>query len=299
MESIKRYIRILGFIAEEAIASLKRSGWMSWVVIGTMAAALTILGGFWIVTDDLNGLAKAIGNKVEIMVFLKDDASPQTMEQTIRAIPGISSVTVITKEEGWKILQRDLKTEMRFDNLLENNPLPNSLRIKVVEAKDTPAIANQIRQLSGVEELNYGKDLLAKIQQVAGFTKFLGIAITALLSVATLAVIGNTIRLTVQNRRREIEIMQLVGASDGFIRWPFLLEGVFFGFVGALGTSIVLLAWKTFILTKIQELFPFVPLEGGMLSTFTVIAYLFAFGIGMGIFGTLISVKQYLKPQQN
>jgi cell division transport system permease protein len=141
--------------------------------------------------------------------------------------------------------------------------------------------------------------LLAKIQQVAGFTKFLGIAITALLSVATLAVMGNTIRLTVQNRRREIEIMQLVGASDGFIRWPFLLEGVFFGFVGAVGTGIVLFLWRAFILARIQEMFPFVPMETDLFSTLKILAYLFAIGIGMGVFGSLISVKQYLKPQQN
>lgn len=297
MESIKRYLRILGFIAEEAVASLKRSGWMSWVVICTMAASLTILGGFWMLTDDLNLLAKAIGSKVEIMVFLKDDASIQALESDIRALPGVDSITVVSKDEAWKALQKDLKTSMRFDNLLETNPLPNALKIKVVDPKDTPELANKISVMPGVEELNYGKELLKKIQQAAGFLRFLGIAITALLSVATLAVMSNTIRLTVQNRRREIEIMQLVGASDGFIRWPFLLEGVFFGLAGAAFTGAFLAVWRTFFFARLQEMFPFIPIQEGAFSTVKVVGYILAIGVGMGAFGSLFSVKHYLKQQ--
>lgn len=297
MESIKRYLRILGFIAEEAVASLKRSGWMSWVVIGTMAASLTILGGFWMLTDDLNLLAKAIGSKVEIMVFLKDDASIQALESDIRALPGVDSITVVSKDEAWKALQKDLKTSMRFDNLLETNPLPNALKIKVVDPKDTPQLADKISAMPGVEELNYGKELLKKIQQAAGFLRFIGIAITALLSVATLAVMSNTIRLTVQNRRREIEIMQLVGASDGFIRWPFLLEGVFFGLAGAAFTGMILAVWRTFFFARLQEMFPFIPIQEGTFSTVKVVGYILAIGVGMGAFGSLFSVKHYLKQQ--
>lgn len=297
MESIKRYLRILGFIAEEAIASLKRSGWMSWVVIGTMAASLTILGGFWMLTDDLNLLAKAIGSKVEIMVFLKDDASIQALESDIRALPGVDSITVVSKDDAWKTLQKDLKTSMRFDNLLETNPLPNALKIKVVDPKDTPQLADKISVMPGVEELNYGKELLKKIQQAAGFLRFIGIAITALLSVATLAVMSNTIRLTVQNRRREIEIMQLVGASDGFIRWPFLLEGVFFGLAGAVFTGMILAVWRTFFFARLQEMFPFIPIQEGSFSTVKVVGYILAIGVGMGAFGSLFSVKHYLKQQ--
>ncbi|MGE5708484.1 MAG: permease-like cell division protein FtsX [Bacteroidota bacterium] len=297
MESIKRYLRILGFIAEEAVASLKRSGWMSWVVIGTMAASLTILGGFWMLTDDLNLLAKAIGSKVEIMVFLKDDASIQALESDIRALPGVDSITVVSKDDAWKTLQKDLKTSMRFDNLLETNPLPNALKIKVVDPKDTPQLADKISVMPGVEELNYGKELLKKIQQAAGFLRFIGIAITALLSVATLAVMSNTIRLTVQNRRREIEIMQLVGASDGFIRWPFLLEGVFFGLAGAVFTGMILAVWRTFFFARLQEMFPFIPIQEGSFSTVKVVGYILAIGVGMGAFGSLFSVKHYLKQQ--
>ncbi len=295
MESIKRYIRILEFIAEEAITSVRRSGWMSWIVIGTMFASLTILGGFWMVTDDLNVLARAIGSRVEILVFVKDGSSVAALDDEIRQLQGIEAVTPIPKEQAWKNLQKDLKTSMSFDNLLENNPLPNALKIKVVDPKDTPDIAEKIAKMSGVEEINYGKELLAKIQQIAGFTKFLGIAITVLLSIATMAVMSNTIRLTVQNRRREIEIMQLVGASDGFIRWPFLLEGAFFGLAGAAFTGLFLLFWRTVVLTRLQDLFPFIPLEDGTFSTMKVIGYILAIGVCMGAAGSLFSVKHYLK----
>lgn len=294
MESIKRLWRQFGFICEEALASITRSLWMSWVVIITMAVSLSILGGFWLLSEDLNALARSVGSKIEILVFLKDDAGPNATAALIRQMSDVASVELITREEAWKNLQTEMQSEFRFENLVEN-PLPNTLRVKMTDPDTTPAVAEQISKLSAVEDLKYGRELLAKIQQIAGFTQLLGLVITGLLLMATLAVIGNTIRLAVQNRRREIEIMQLVGASEGFIHWPFILEGMFFGFAGAAITAAVLFSWRIFVVSKLQELFPFIPLAADPVETLKIVGYLAAIGMGIGAVGSLISVTRNLK----
>lgn len=298
MESIKRRWRQFEFICEEALASVTRSWWMSWVVIISMSVSLSILGGFWLMSEDLNSLAASIGSKVEIMVFLKDDANPTSVSNAVRALEGVENVEIISREEGWKTLQEEMNAGMKFDNLLEN-PLPDALRVKMSDPNDTPGIAEKIALLSGIEEIKYGRELLAKIQQIASFVRLMGLVITGLLLLATLAVIGNTIRLAVQNRRREIEIMQLVGASQGFIHWPFLLEGMFFGLAGAALTGVVLFSWRTFILAKLQSLFPFIPIATNPMETVRVLLYLGIIGMGIGAIGSLISVTRHLKPKSN
>lgn len=296
MESIKRYWRQLGFIGEEALASITRSGWMSWVVVMTMAVSLTILGGFWLLADDLHGLARSVGSKVEILVFAKDEANVSKLATSIRAMDGVREVSIISRDEAWSSLQKEMKGRVKFDALL-SNPLPDTVRVKVLDAEDTPQIAFAIAEMDAVEDLNWGQDLHAKIQQIATFTRLIGLLITGLLMAATFAVIGNTIRLAVQSRRKEIEIMQLVGAGEAFIHSPFLLEGMLFGLAGALLTGGALAGWRTFIITKLQELFPFVPLEASPVAIFKVLGYLVAIGVGIGALGSWVSVRRHLRRQ--
>ena len=282
MESIKRFWRQIGFIGEEALASITRSGWMSWVVVMTMAVSLTILGGFWLLSEDLYGLARSVGSKVEIMVFTKDSANPAQMAADIRAMDGVQEVGIIPKDEAWASLQKDMK---------------GRLRVKVLDSDDTPDVAAAIATMSGVEDLNWGQSLHAKIQQIATFTRLIGILITGLLMAATFAVIGNTIRLAVQSRRKEIEIMQLVGAGEAFIHSPFLLEGMLFGLTGALLTGGALAGWRVFIITKLQELFPFVLLDASPLAVVKVLGYLIAIGVGIGALASWFSVRRHLRRQ--
>lgn len=296
MESIKRFWRQIGFIGEEALASITRSGWMSWVVVMTMAVSLTILGGFWLLSDDLYGLARSVGSKVEIMVFAEDSADVSALARTIQTMDGVKDVSIIPKDEAWATLQQDMKGRVRFDALLEN-PLPDTLRVRVLDAEDTPAIASAIGEMKGVEDLNWGQSLHAKIQQIATFIRLIGILITGLLMAATFAVIGNTIRLAVQSRRKEIEIMQLVGAGEAFIHSPFLLEGMLFGVAGALLTGGALAGWRTFIISKLQELFPFVVLDSSPMVVIHMLGYLVAIGMGIGALASWVSVRRHLRRQ--
>ncbi len=286
--------RQVGFVAEEAVASVTRSGWMSGIVVITMTVSLLILGGIWQLSDDLYALTRAVGAKVEIMAFVAQDGDAAQLASAIDQLPGVASTQIITKDQAWQQLQQEMKTQVDFSGLLQDNPLPDTIRVKVQDPADVAPVADKIQALPGVEGINYGHDLLAKLEQIMAFVQMAGLLVVGALMVATLAVTGNTIRLTVQARRREIEIMQLVGASAGFIHWPFLLEGMIFGLMGTLLASGLLVPWRSFLLIRLQELFPFVPIDAGGLAMVRLLSYLLLVGMGVGALGSLFSVRRHL-----
>jgi cell division transport system permease protein len=245
--------------------------------------------------QDLGNLSNQVGAKVPIVAFLTDDADPRGMITAIQDLPDVDKVDLIPKDQAWQEMQEDLKTKMTFNNLLDNNPLPNSLRIQVKDPAGTEDLAHRIEKMQGVEQVNYGGDLLKKISEFTTFIRTGGLGISGLLALASLAVIMNTIRLAVMARRREIEIMHLVGASNSFIAWPFLLEGMLFGFFGALLTGGILFAWRYFTFGKWQELFPFLPLTIDYFSVVQVLGILAVLGMGLGALGSLLSVHKHIR----
>ncbi len=295
LESIKQFLRLCEFVGQEALASMARSAWMSWLVIVTIAVSLSILGGFWLVVQDLRTVSHQVGAKVPIAVFLSDDADPKGVELAIRELPDIESVKLITKEQAWKEMQQDMRSRMTFDTLLDANPLPNTFSVQTKSPDATPAVAERIAKLQGVEDIQYGADLLKKLSEFSGFIRAAGLVISGILGVASLAIIMNTIRLAVMARRREIEIMHLVGASNAFIAWPFLLEGMLFGLFGAMLTGAALVSWRYFTFAKWQELFPFVPMQLDFVSTAQVLTYLTVIGMGLGAVGSALSVRKHIR----
>lgn len=274
---------------------MARSAWMSWLVIVTIAVSLSILGGFWLVVQDLRTVSHEVGAKVPVMVFLSDDADPKGVELAIRELPDIETVKLITKEQAWKEMQQDMRARMTFDTLLDANPLPNTFTVQTKSPEATPVVAERIAKLQGVEDIQYGADLLKKLTEFSGFIRAAGLVISGILGVASLAVIMNTIRLAVMARRREIEIMHLVGASNAFIAWPFLLEGMLFGLFGAMMTAAALVSWRYFTFAKWQELFPFVPMTLDFVSTAQVLTYLTVIGMGLGALGSALSVRKHIR----
>lgn len=274
---------------------MARSALMSWLVVVTMAVSLSILGGFWLVVQDLHTVSYQVGGKVPIAVFLSDEADPRGIEAAIRELPEVESLKLITKEQAWKDMQQDMRSRMTFDSLLDANPLPNSFTVQSKSPELTPLVAERIAKMEGVEDIQYGAELLKKISEFSAFIRAAGLGISAILAMASLAVIMNTIRLTVMARRREIEIMHLVGASNSFIAWPFLLEGILFGLFGAALTAAILLGWRYFTLAKWQELFPFIPMQLDLMSVAQVMAVLTVLGVGLGAVGSLLSVRRHIQ----
>lgn len=295
MESIKQFFRICEFVAQEALSSIGRSGFMSWLVVMTMAVSLSILGGAWLMVQDLTDISLQMGGRVPIVAFLNDDADPKGVEAEIQQLPNVAQVDYISKDQAWSQMQMDMKTKMTMDNLLTTNPLPNSLRVQVKDSTQTDDTAASIQKLQGVEDISYGKDLLQKLAQFTAFIRTGGLAISGLLGLATLAVIMNTIRLAVMSRRREIEIMHLVGASNSFIAWPFLLEGMLLGFFGALLTGGVLVGWRYFMTDKWQQLFPFIQIQPDYFTVAQIFIAMAAVGMVIGALGSMLSVRKHIR----
>lgn len=295
MESIKQFFRISEFVGQEALSSMARSAWMSWLVIATIAVSLSILGGFWLVVQDIRSVAQQMGATVPAMVFCKQDANTKGVELAIKEIPGVVRVTVIPKDQAWKQMQEDFKTKMTFNNLLEDNPLPDTIKVETDNPDLTAGVVEKIAHLEGVEDVSYGKELLEKLASFAAFIKTAGLAISGILGVASLAVIMNTIRLAVMARKREIEIMHLVGASNAFIAWPFLLEGMLFGLFGACLTGCILAGWRYFTINKWQELFPFVHMTADYMQTAQLLTWLALIGMALGAVGSALSVRKHIR----
>ena len=133
MESIKQFFRITEFVAQEALASMARSAWMSWLVVVTIAVSLSILGGSWLVVQDLRSISHEIGSQVKLQVFLNKDADAKGVEQVVKEMPNIKATTIVLKDQAWEQLQSDMKAKMTFNDLLDENPLPDTLSVETLE----------------------------------------------------------------------------------------------------------------------------------------------------------------------
>lgn len=294
MESAKKILRQLEFTLQEAVTNFIRQGWMTGIVITTMVASLSIFGAFWMLIGDFNNLAKSVGSKMQIIAFLKKDADLNKVYEDVVKIEGVGNAESITKEKGWNDLKNDLKNNLELENIDNQNPLPDSIQVTVTDVKEVENVALKIKGITEVEEVKYSKELADYIEQVSGLVRTVGIVVTTVFGIATMAIIVNTIRLAVNSRKNEIEIMRLVGATNWFIRMPFLLEGVFFGFCSAICTSIILVLWRSFSINQIRNLFPFIPVDDTSGSVWGVITSTLLLSIFIGFLGSAFSVTRYL-----
>lgn len=294
MESVERFLRQLRFVSGEAFTNLRRSGWMTWVVVSTMVVALSVLGGFWMLLSDLNHVGKSVGSQVEVWAFLRNGTSPGDVSREVAAQPGVSRVTVVTKDEAWAAMKAELKDQMDFSHLDSGNPLPDALKIRVETPNDAPALVEKLNVMEGVEEVRYSESLIRRLQEIGRAVRVVGGVIILILSVATLAIVVNTIRLAVNARRNEIEIMRLVGAPNWIVNFPFLLEGMIFGLISVILSAGLLWGWRYLSLRQVENLFAFLPISHDYWVVVEISGYLALVGVALGGLGSVFSVRRYL-----
>ncbi|MDH6350830.1 cell division transport system permease protein [Brevibacillus sp. 1238] len=295
-------IRTLGRHVREGVKNLNRNGWMSFASVSAVTFTLFILGVFLILAMNVNYFAKSVEKQVEIRVFMADLTSKedlQKFEQSVRNMPTVESVEFISKDEGLKQFKESMGDKAYlFDGLEKGNPLPDSFVVKTKLPQDTPAVANQIKQMKSVRSLNYGEGTVEKLFAATDTVRNVGIAFIIGLGFTAMFLIANTIKLTIVARRREIEIMKLVGATNWFIRWPFFVEGLLMGVTGALIPIILLAVGYYYLLDAIHssfeasQLFNLLPLFP---LVYQVALALLAIGAFIGIWGSLVSVRRFLR----
>ena len=292
-------INTVEYFVREVIHSLRRNNWMSVASIGTVAVSLFIFGMFLMLVMNMNKMVDAMESQVQIKVYLEDDFSrddARDLEVDLKKMQGVEKVTFVPKEEAMEKFKERLGDQKTLlDALDETNPLPDSFEVMVLQPEMVKTAAENIEKFEGVNSAKYGQDVMEHLFDITRLIRIFGFALMMVLALATLFIISNTIRLTVFARRKEIAIMKYVGATDWFIRWPFVLEGIVMGFLGSLIASVVLRFTYSGITAKIYDTLAFFPLipEEPFLNYVTMIVVIG--GMIMGAIGSTVSIKRFLK----
>ena len=288
------------FLIHEAFLNIRRNGLMSLAALGTVTIALTVLGASLWTAYRINEIAQdepKTFNEVDVFLFAETtrDQTHEVMAR-LQKLPNVGHIRLVTKEAAWAEMQ---SREPKLTDAVENNPLPDKLE---VEAVDPGQIDRMVRTFGNrtdfpeVENVTAASDEVKILLGAARLVKAIGLTAALCLFVATLFIVNNTIRLTVFARRREIKIMQLVGATPGFIRFPLLLEGIFHGVVGAMIAGGLVLYGGYAVARYVHELKT--PLLGDVpsrLGPVELVGGLMAIGALIGLVGSHFAMRRFLK----
>jgi cell division transport system permease protein len=270
---------------------------MQLTAIATVTVTIAILGSFLFIRETLGAIGDRMLHQIEISVFLDTSltASAETaLQARIVADPRVLSVTFIPRAEGLRQMRERLRGQIDT-SLLTNNPLPDALRVRIVHPGEVHAVAATITKMPGVTNVSYAQDAVTRALRVGDVLAKVGLVVVGILVFVAAIIISNTIRLTVLARRREIAIMQLVGATNGFIRGPFVFEGLLAGLVGAgLALGLLVLAQDQ-LLPKFVAALPFIPLGSATPNAGLLAAELLGTGAAVGIAASWFSVGRYLR----
>ncbi|MEO9097212.1 MAG: permease-like cell division protein FtsX [Candidatus Baltobacteraceae bacterium] len=287
----------LRFFLGEVTRNFTRNAAMQLTAIGTVTVTIALLGSFLAVRTTLAGVGASILNKIEIAVFLDDKTTgdaAQVLRRRIAADPHVLSVAYVSKAQGLHEMRDRLKGQMDT-TLLTSNPLPDALRVRVVHPDDVTKVAATIAKYPGVANVSYAAQVVTRALRLADVLAKIALAIVGVLVLVAAIIISNTIRLTVFARRREIAIMQLVGATNAYIRGPFICEGLLDGVLGA-GIAIGLLALaRRELVPKLIVAVPFLPLHAATPNGGMMALQLLGVGAAVGVVASWISVGRYLR----
>lgn len=275
-----------------------RNALMSLAATLTMVLMLVLLSGFFILQNVLLASLSFVEQKVEVVAYVQQNATDdqvQTLIDTTKAMPEVASVEFVSREQALERFKATQAAQGRADltQYLESNPLYASINVKLTDPSDLQTVTSALDKDPIVRNVLNITALVNRVLTVTDFVRTAGVAMVTVVGLIVLFIIVNTIRLAVVARAEEIEIMRLVGASDAFIRWPFVFEGALVGLLGALITLGLLYVGSEPLGRAMVGFFNVLPLELGSVGRDTVIL-VFGTGVGLGILGSWLSVRTYL-----
>jgi cell division transport system permease protein len=285
------------FFLGEVLRNFTRNAGMQATAIGTVAITIVLLGAFLFIRATLAGLGHDILNQIEISVYFANDATPQ-QEDALRALamhdPRVASTQFVSKQQGLAELRA--QTQGIIDtSLLTENPLPDKLRVRVHDPASVPNVAAELRKQSGVGDVVFPQTVVQRLVQLGNVLRRIGIGVIALFLLVAGIIISNTIRLTVFARRREIAIMQLVGATNMHIRGPFICEGLLDGLAGSFLAIVVLVAARYTLWPKLLLALPWIQLNAGSINGPLLVIELIIAGGAIGVLASWVSVGRHLR----
>lgn len=295
-----QFLTKLDYLLRETLLGLQRGGWMNWAAISTVTVLLFLFGISLQATWKVEGLLNQFGSQVEVSVYLDPGAPLEKVLPRVRQLPDVTDVKTISKEQAWASLIKELglsNVEAATEQL-EGNPLVDELKVKARRSQDVPTLAVKLAQVPGVDEVRYLDEVLQRMQQLNQGLSWVSLIIITVLSLTALAVITTTIRLIVMARRREIEIMQLVGATRVWIYLPFILQGMTFGLVGAAIAWILIASVQEFLANLLSTGPDFIKYIVGesqpnALQLLLLPLLLLTLGGTVGLVGSLFAVRRF------
>ena len=288
------------FYIIEAYQGLRSNSLVNLLAMGTISMAMLIVGFFLVVFLNLQAAVGAMGERLEVSVYLKSGITPQEKDYVLtrlKAEPGVKKAVFLPKDEAMALLKKTLKGQESLMEGLGENPLPDSFEVTVhadyADAAKMEVLTRRIGKLYGVEDVSYGRQGVEVLDRLLKLVTWGGISLAVLLGVTVVFIISNSVRLALYSRGQEIELMQWIGATRWFIMGPFLVEGML---VTVLGTSLAVGILAGLFHALPREIVLFLSGPGGLdFLPVPVIAYMVGGGGALGFAGALVSVNKFLE----
>ena len=287
------------YFFHEGLSNMFSHGFMSFAAIGITVACLLIMGTFTLVAVNANALLRTLEQENEILAYVDDsytETEARALQRTLEAIPNVASATFISKEEAMESFTEQYPDEALFQDL-DPEILRDRFAIKVVDLEQQSATVEQVKAVEGIAKVNAYEEIAGGFITVRNVATVVCVALIAILFVVSVFIISNTIKLTTFDRREEIAIMRMVGATNGFIRWPFVYEGFLFGLIGA--AVAFLLQWGLYSAVakgvanndtlQLIQIIPFTEMWLPVAGTFA------AAGVVIGVGGSLSAIRKFLQ----
>jgi len=296
---VLRMLTKADYLLRETLLGLQRGGWMNWAAISTVTVLLFLFGTSLQASWQLEHLLQQFGSQLEVSVYLEPGVRAEGLVSSIKTMGDVTAVTAVSKEEAWADLVRDMGMSdiAGATQQLNGNPLVDEVKVKAENSDAVPMLAEAIAKLEGVDEVQYVDEAVKRIAQLNKGLNWVSLTITSVLTLTAIAVITTTIRLIVMARRREIEVMQLVGATSTWIYFPFILQGITFGVVGALISWGLIASIQQFvggILSQQPDFIQFLANGLQLSPAKTLLLPLAMLGLGssVGLMGSLFAVRR-------
>lgn len=290
-------MRSLEFAIKESITGIIRNGLMSMASITTVALSLAVVGSVVLLALGLQNVVQTQLDKFEIAVWVSNNATEKNeidLDSQIRSLPSVTSVDKVTAEAAWDKIKQDWQNKVNL-NGVQPSALTDHFRVKLKDPRFTAQTAAAIEKMPNVEEVIGGQEVVDHVVRFADFVKLVGWCAAGLLFLVATFIVSNTIRLTLYARRREIKIMQLVGATNWFIRGPFFLEGTVLGAMGGGLACLLIVGGAHYLDDAVAKIMPLLAQFSSGLDPVKFCGALVVSGCLVGALGSLMSIRRFLK----
>lgn len=298
MEGIALNINSLRYCLKHSFVSLCRNFWLVLVTSGIIAVSLFIFGWLILLALNTGQMISNVESNVEIAVFLSNEADVKEIQSKLDKLQEIRNYTFVSKEQGLREFSKLMNDKLPLEGLSgENNPLPDLFRVRVKRVELVPQVAQEIENFAGVETVEYGEELIDVLNRITRWLYSVFLITSSILALGAIFLIITTIRISVLSRQDEVKIMKYLGASNSFIRFPFILEGMLIGWIGTFSASLVLsiFYYRLVISLQNQILAFFIQPVTDLEILLPLLIVLLSLGTILGGIGSFLSIHRYLR----